>query len=129
MSENRDLRNLDGGPDLATAGREETGIWKEKESTATPARAADERSGAPFPTQGDAPSADDPFAAGSPEVSGGVDAAPMTPRERQAVEMQKNDPDGPSYEAHQDPEDRSTGGSIDPNNARSFSDSGNETQR
>lgn len=117
MSEHKDRTNLSGGPDLDTAGPEDGGIRKEKESTSRRSRDADERSGAPDPMQGPTPSGDDPFIPGAPDVAGGVEPIPLDERERKAVEMQKHDPDGPSYEAHQDPQDHSTGGSIDPNDS------------
>jgi hypothetical protein len=75
----------------------------------------------------DSPTGDDPYIAGADEVSGGVEPDPLSREEQRAVKMQKLDPDGPSYEAHVDPDDHSTGGSVDPNNSHSFSDSGNES--
>lgn len=75
------------------------------------------------------PSADDPFVRGAREVPGGEEPPPPTEREKQAIDYAKKDPsgdDGPSYERHQDPEDKS-GGSTDPHNSLGHTDSGNES--
>ena len=117
MSDNVDLRNTQGGPDLDTVRTEHEGEDRNPDVT----------SGAPHPTQGSIPTGDDPHLAGAPDVSGGVDPVPLSERERQALEMQRRDPDGPSYEQGQDEGD-TTGGSTDPANTRSFSDAGNESR-
>lgn len=76
----------------------------------------------------DSPSAEDPYISSTP-VSGGEDSSRSSPRTEEAIEMAKADPDGkngPSYERDQSPEDKS-GGSTDPHNTLTHSDSGNET--
>lgn len=121
MSDNVDGRNVSGGPDLDTSGREDPGVSNEKEGSPTNARVADERSGAPLKTHGPDPSGDDPFHSGARENSSGNEEPDNANRRVQEV--------GPSYEVDQDPEDHVTGGSSDPANTRSFTDSGNESNR
>ncbi len=62
------------------------------------------------------PSADDPYSTPAPS--------------EEVLEMQRADPTGkryPSYEVNQDPEDHSTGGSVDPNDTLTHANSGDET--
>jgi hypothetical protein len=120
MSENVDLHNTQGGPDLDT-------VRREREPEEAENAGLDDLSGAPFPTEGPDPTGDDPHRPGAPDVSEGVEPNPLDQRDREAVRMQKRDPDGPTYEVDQNPEDHTSGGSTDPNNSTSFSDAGNQS--
>ncbi len=112
-SPDNDRSNLQGGPDLDTVRSREIS----EDGQAVP-RQADEQSGAPVPSQDPAPSANDPFILGAPVDSDGNDDQETVP------ELDPSGEDGPTYERNQSPEDVSTGGSTDPNNTLSHSDSG-----
>lgn len=73
------------------------------------------------------PTADDPFVPGAPARTGGVEPAKLDEREREAVKMAHEDPEGlagPSYEQNQGGPDSPPGGSSDPHNTLSHTDSG-----
>jgi hypothetical protein len=121
----QDQTNLDGGPDLDTVRQNQRRIVDEADGNPSPdapsrsPRTSDERSGAPTPTTPPTPTGDDPFVPGAAEDSEGnnsesEDAAPKTIRDKE----------GPSYERDQGTNDDNVGGSTDPNNSLSHSDSG-----
>jgi hypothetical protein len=107
-----DVTNLSGGPDLDTMRKESPDVVDSDDTARENPRLADERSGAPFPTSDPAPSGDDPFVAGGPEVTGGLqDPGPEMPG------LDPSGEDGPTYEKDQGPVDDESGGSTDPHNS------------
>jgi len=108
---------MEGGPDFDTS-------RDTRHAAELHGRYADERSGAPLPTEGPDPTGDDPFDAGAREETGGIDPWPLDPQEEEAVDIAKRDQDGPPYEVNDAP-----GGSSDPSDTLSFSDSGNGGKR
>ena len=88
-------------------------------------RQADERSGKPFPTMPPDPTGDDPHMAGALNDTGGDDIHEGSGELEHIHSPKKLDPsgeDGPTYEKEQGPGDDHTGGSTDPNNTLSHSD-------
>ncbi len=72
------------------------------------------------------PSGDDPFVPGTAEAKDDFDADSLTsPRDKKAQKAaHSKGADGPSYEAHQGNKQDDHGGSTDPNNTLTESDSG-----
>jgi hypothetical protein len=114
-SPDNDRTNLQGGPDLDTVrSRDADEVGQDNP------RLSEDRSGAPSPIPDPTPSADDPFVNGAPDDSDGNDDDDADV----PGDLDPTGADGPSYERDQGPQDDSTGGSTDPNNTLSHSDSG-----
>ena len=130
-----DITNLSGGPDRDTVRRDPDFVDlaenPDLDEEAQNPRSSDERSGAPFPTHGPDPTGDDPHMAGAMDDATGDRIQEGSGELKEIHEHPKLDPsgeDGPSYERNQGPADDTTGGSTDPNNTLSHSDTQTRVQ-